>query len=158
MRYLLWGQDGRCFNHGKSTSHSPISSLLTHASQHYYDSQVGACGCGSGGTMSSWQTGDGSKLYTAAGSPNLFGSGSTWCGSGCGVCYELTNLGSLPAAGEGDCTGSGDVITVMITNLCPTDGNAQWCSVPDQYGFPAHFDIMSQGGPNGWSKFSLSSR
>lgn len=56
----------------------------------------------------------------------------------------------------GDCTGAGETITVMITNLCPAQGNAQWCSVPDQYGFGAHFDIMSQAGPGGWSEFVFS--
>lgn len=102
--------------------------------------------------MAQWQSGAaGTNVFTAAGSPNLFGGSSTWCGSGCGQCYELTNLGALPAVNKGDCTGAGQTITVMITNLCPVNGNEEWCSVPDSYGFPAHFDIMSKGGPNGWS-------
>ncbi len=106
--------------------------------------------------MDSWQSNPGDKLYTAAGSQTLFGGSGSWCGSGCGTCYELTNMGSIAATGQGECTGAGQTITVMITNLCPANGNAQWCSVPDSYGFPAHFDIMSQtGGPSGWSKLLL---
>lgn len=105
--------------------------------------------------MASWQTGDGNTIFTAAGSQNLFGGSGSWCGSGCGQCYELTNAGYVAAEGQGDCTGKGETITVMITNLCPANGNAQWCSQPaDQYGYGAHFDILSQGGPRGWSKSS----
>ena len=108
--------------------------------------------------MASWQTGDGSTIFTAAGSQNLFGGSGSWCGSGCGQCYELTNSGYIAAEGQGSCTGAGDTITVMITNLCPANGNAQWCSQPtDQYGYGAHFDILSQNGPAGWSKSSLPS-
>ncbi len=107
--------------------------------------------------MASWQAGDGSTVFTAAGSQNLFGGSGSWCGSGCGQCYELTNVGYVAGEGQGDCTGAGDKITVMITNLCPADGNAQWCSQPtDQYGYGAHFDILSQGGPAGWSKSMIS--
>lgn len=40
----------------------------------------------------------------------------------------------------------------MVTNLCPAEGNTQWCSQPEnEYGFGAHFDIMSQGAPGGWN-------
>lgn len=103
--------------------------------------------------MSSWQASAGAQLFTAAGSQSLFDSGSSsWCGSGCGKCYKLTNVGAVAASGQGDCTGAGDSITVMVTNLCPANGNEQWCSQPsNQYGYGAHFDIMSQGGPNGWN-------
>ena len=127
--------------------------------QNYFDGQMGACGCGTGSgasqQMSQWQTGDGKTIYTAAGSQNLFGGSGTWCGSGCGQCYELTNTGYLPAFEMGTCNGAGETITVMITNLCPQQGNEQWCSQPtDQYGYTAHFDIMSQDLPLGsWSKF-----
>ena len=102
--------------------------------------------------MASWQANPGSGLYTAAGSQNLFGGSGSWCGSGCGTCYELTNTGSIAADGQGDCTGAGDTITVLVSNLCPANGNEQWCSVPNQFSYPAHFDIMSQDGPQGWSK------
>ena len=35
----------------------------------------------------------------------------------------------------------------MVTNLCPYNGNAQWCPQPggtNQYGYSYHFDIMAQ--------------
>lgn len=35
----------------------------------------------------------------------------------------------------------------MVTNLCPNDGNAQWCPTvggTNQYGYSYHFDIMAQ--------------
>ncbi|KAI9851595.1 MAG: hypothetical protein M1824_002600 [Vezdaea acicularis] len=99
--------------------------------------------------MSPWQASLGTNLYTAAGSTAIFG-GSDWCGSGCGTCYELTNTGTSPP-GQGSGAGAGETITVLVTNECPAVGNEQWCSTPNQYGFGAHFDIMSQGGPNGWN-------
>lgn len=122
---------------------------------HYFDGQIGACGCSTGGHMSPWQASTGSPtLFTAASSQNLFapGSGSSYCGSGCGKCYKLTNVGEIAAAGQGDCTGSGESITIMVTNLCPANGNQQWCAQPkNQYGYGAHFDIMSHAGPKGWN-------
>ena len=138
--------------------------LLT-SLQHYWDGQKGACGCGTGtggGTVYPWQESPGPGLFTAAASQNLFdGAGSTgsYCGTGCGKCYNVTNLGYIAATGEGDCTGAGQSITVMVTNLCPANGNQQWCAQPkNEYDFPAHFDIMqassSAGGPMGWSKSS----
>ena len=36
----------------------------------------------------------------------------------------------------------------MVTNLCPNNGNAQWCPAvggKNQYGFGYHFDINAQG-------------
>lgn len=105
--------------------------------------------------MSSWQASAGEKIYTAAGSQNLFaGSGSTssWCGSGCGKCYKLTNVGAVAADRMGDCTGAKQSITVMVTNLCPAQGNAEWCAQPkNKYEFESHFDIMSKDGPEGWN-------
>ena len=153
----------------KSAPTTPVSPLLTPGTcaayigskagyattTHYYDGQVGACGCSTGTAMSPWQASPGSpNLYTAAGSQNLFApsSPSSWCGSGCGKCYTLTNAGAIAASGQGDCTGAGDTITVMVTNLCPANGNEQWCAQPEnRYGFGAHFDIMSQAGPAGWN-------
>jgi endoglucanase len=35
----------------------------------------------------------------------------------------------------------------MVTNLCPNNGNAQWCPAvggANQYGYSYHFDIMAQ--------------
>jgi endoglucanase len=36
----------------------------------------------------------------------------------------------------------------MVTNLCPNNGNEQWCPAvggTNQYGYGYHFDIMAQG-------------
>eukprot|EP00026_Physarum_polycephalum_P020015 Phypoly_transcript_22333.p1 GENE.Phypoly_transcript_22333~~Phypoly_transcript_22333.p1 ORF type:complete len:184 (+),score=11.01 Phypoly_transcript_22333:28-579(+) len=103
----------------------------------YWDGQMGACGCGtSGSNPFSWQWNN----YTEAGSLPIFGSG-TWCGSGCGKCYQLTPTGYSPTGGTG--CGNCNPITVMITNLCPQQGNEQWCTYPvNQYGYGAHFDLM----------------
>ncbi|KAI4181829.1 MAG: hypothetical protein L6R41_006380 [Letrouitia leprolyta] len=103
---------------------------------------------------------DSPGLFTTAASQNLYdgqGSSGSYCGTGCGKCYNVTNLGYIAAPGQGDCTGAGQSITVMVTNLCPAAGNQQWCAQPtNRYNYPAHFDIMqassSAGGPQGWSK------
>ncbi|ROV92627.1 hypothetical protein VPNG_09877 [Cytospora leucostoma] len=114
----------------------------------YYDGTEGACGCGTSGGCYSWQTGISSGVYTAAGSQALFGSdGSTWCGSGCGACYKLTSTGSAPCSTCGTGGASGESIVVMVTNLCPSDSNAQWCPQvggTNDYGYSYHFDIMAQ--------------
>jgi len=37
----------------------------------------------------------------------------------------------------------------MVTNLCPYNGNQQWCPNPgatNQYGYGAHFDLLDTGG------------
>jgi len=130
-----------------ATPYTPLSCLLT-LPQKYSSGGGTACGCNLGSSL-------GSNIYTAAGSQNLFGGSGSWCGTGCGNCYELTNAGSLPYANAGGCIGAGDKITVVITDLCPANGNQQWCSVPDSYGFPAHFDI--NGGPAGWGESVLPS-
>ncbi|MDI1491565.1 MAG: hypothetical protein OHK93_002774 [Ramalina farinacea] len=148
---------GGTVNSGACTAFSASSKKGYATTTHYYDGQEGACGCGTNGALSPWQaTPDSSStLFTAAGSQSLFGGSGSWCGSGCGTCYKLTNANYIAASGQGDCTGAGDSITVMITNLCPADGNQQWCGGQggsgNQYGFGAHFDIMSQGGPKGWN-------
>lgn len=41
-------------------------------------------------------------------------------------------------------------MTVMMTNRCPQEGNEQWCSSPDKFGFDGHFDIMAKDKPMGW--------
>ncbi|KAG8998431.1 hypothetical protein FRB94_006899 [Tulasnella sp. JGI-2019a] len=110
----------------------------------YNDGTLGACGCGT--TFNSL-----SGVYTAAGSPSIFGSG-TWCGSGCGKCYTLSSTGvSPPGQGTGSKTPSS--ILVVVTNLCPNAGNANWCPVAgsvNAYGYSAHFDINSGSGNGGF--------
>ncbi|KAI0439839.1 glycoside hydrolase [Xylaria telfairii] len=113
----------------------------------YYDGQEGACGCGNQSGAFGWQLG-GPGFYTAAGSQALFApNGATWCGSGCGQCYQLTSTGNAPCQGCGTGGAAGQSIVVMVTNLCPFNGNQQWCPQPggrNQYGYEYHFDIMAQ--------------
>ncbi|CRG91956.1 hypothetical protein PISL3812_09010 [Talaromyces islandicus] len=115
---------------------------------HYYDGQEGACGCGTSSGADPWQLGISDNVYTAAGSQALFDtSGSSWCGAGCGTCYNLTSTGSSPCDGCGTGGVAGDSIIVMVTNLCPYNGNQQWCPQPgskNEYGYSYHFDIMAQ--------------
>ncbi|KAI1293922.1 glycoside hydrolase [Xylaria venustula] len=113
----------------------------------YYDGQEGACGCGSTSGAFSWSLGS-DGFYTAAASQALFdSSNSTWCGAGCGTCYQLTSTGSAPDSSAGTGGVSGQSIIVMVTNLCPYNGNQQWCPEvggSNQYGYQYHFDIMAE--------------
>ena len=94
------------------------------------------------------QSGISSGLYTAAASQALYdSSGLSWCGTGCGKCYQLTSTGNSPCSSCGTGGASGKSIIVMVTNLCPNNGNAQWCPTvggTNQYGYSYHFDIMAQ--------------
>ncbi|RFU79622.1 glycoside hydrolase family 45 [Trichoderma arundinaceum] len=115
----------------------------------YYDGQEGACGCGSSSSGAfPWQLGISSGVYTAAGSQALFDTaGASWCGAGCGKCYKLTSTGEAPCPTCGLGGVAGQSIIVMVTNLCPNNGNAQWCpnvGGTNQYGYKYHFDIMAK--------------
>ncbi|RLL94128.1 hypothetical protein CFD26_103415 [Aspergillus turcosus] len=114
----------------------------------YYDGQEGACGCGTSSGAYSWQLGISNGVYTAAGSQALFDTaGASWCGAGCGKCYNLTSTGNSPCSGCGTGGVAGESIIVMVTNLCPYNGNQQWCPQvggTNQYGYSYHFDIMAQ--------------
>ncbi|EHK18650.1 glycoside hydrolase family 45 protein [Trichoderma virens Gv29-8] len=115
----------------------------------YYDGQEGACGCGSSSSgAASWQLGISSGVYTAAGSQALYDTaGASWCGAGCGKCYKLTSTGQAPCSTCGTGGVAGQSIIVMVTNLCPNNGNAQWCPTvggTNQYGYSYHFDIMAK--------------
>jgi len=132
---------------GCSGSPSTHNGLPCASTTRYWDDQMGACGCGNGATPWSWQYTD----YTAAGSQAIFDDSSstssepTWCGGGCGTCYELTPTGDCPTGSP--CAPNSNPITVMVTNLCPNNGNAQWCPNPgqvNQYGYGAHFDLMDE--------------
>ncbi|KAL6852129.1 endoglucanase-5 [Trichoderma novae-zelandiae] len=114
----------------------------------YYDGLEGACGCGSNsGGAFPWQAGIGNGVYTAAGSQALYDTaGASWCGAGCGKCYQLTSTGQSPCSSCGTGGVAGQSIIVMVTNLCPNNGNAQWCPVvggTNQYGYSYHFDIQA---------------
>jgi hypothetical protein len=93
------------------------------------------------------QSSIGSGIYTAAASQSIYDSGGlSWCGSGCGKCYQLTSTGNAPCSTCGSGGAAGQSIIVMVTNLCPNSGNAQWCANPggsNQYGYQYHFDIMA---------------
>ncbi|KAH8124082.1 non-ribosomal peptide synthetase [Trichoderma asperelloides] len=115
----------------------------------YFDGQEGACGCGAAnGANFPWQLGISSGVYTAAGSQALYDTaGASWCGAGCGKCYNLTSTGEAPCSSCGTGGVAGQSIIVMVTNLCPNNGNAQWCPTvggTNQYGYSYHFDIMAQ--------------
>jgi endoglucanase len=87
-------------------------------------------------------------VYTAAGSQALFDTdGATWCGGGCGKCYNLTSTGSAPCSTCGNGEAAGASIIVMVTDLCPFNGNEQWCPAvggDNKYGYSYHFDIMAE--------------
>ncbi len=119
-----------CHYSGKRPTETNQTSAASE--QRYYDGSKGACGCGpaSGGQNFPWQLGIATGVYTAAGSQALFGGSGTWCGSGCGTCYNLTSTGKAPCSSCGTGGDAGKTITVMITNLCPNNGNAQWCPNP----------------------------
>ena len=73
-------------------------------------------------------------------------AGASWCGAGCGLCFQLTSTGAAPCQTCGTGGANGTSIVVMVTNLCPNAGNAQWCPNPgqeNQYGYEYHFDIMA---------------
>ncbi|EED15895.1 endoglucanase-5 precursor, putative [Talaromyces stipitatus ATCC 10500] len=115
----------------------------------YYDGQEGACGCGGSSGLDSWQVGSSSTgFYTAAGSQALFDTdGSSWCGGGCGKCYNLTSTGTSACNGCGEGGVAGESIIVMVTNLCPYNGNEKWCpsvGSKNDYGYSYHFDIMAE--------------
>jgi len=114
----------------------------------YFDGQMGACGCGTGNSSPfSWQW----TSHTAAGSQLIYDAGgSSWCGAGCGTCYELIPSGDCLYGGG--CATFTAPITIMVTNRCPYQGNEQWCPNPgntNQYGYGAHFDLMDYN-MEGW--------
>lgn len=88
---------------------------------------------------------------TAAGGPSIIDG---YCGTGCGACYILTSTGKPPCdtdACKVSAASAGESVTVMVTNSCPTQGNEQWCSVPNKFGYGAHFDLAVQ--PAGWGEW-----
>lgn len=40
---------------------------------------------------------------------------------------------------------------IMATNSCPAQGNEQWCTSPNKFGYKAHFDLAVA--PPGWGEF-----
>merc|ERR1711872_665306 len=104
----------------------------------YHDGYQGACGCGSGsgaGRGYPWNI----NGYTLALNEARFGA--SWCGRACGRCVKVTTTGGhVPWMGRP--TREGQVKYFMITNLCPANGNEQWCKGnTNTYGYEAHFDF-----------------
>jgi len=105
----------------------------------YWDDYKGACGCGTGtgnGIPFPWQY----QIITAAASNSIFGSGE-WCGDGCGKCFAITPTGGY-VDGQGTAPPNLTTQVMMVTNLCPSQYNTQWCTSPNDYGYMAHFDLM----------------
>jgi endoglucanase len=96
----------------------------------------------------SLQLGISSGVYTAAPSQAIYDSGGKiWCGSGSGKCYKLISTGKAPCNGCGSGGAAGQSIVVMATNLCPHNGNEQWCPAvggTNNCGYSYHFDIMAK--------------
>lgn len=133
---LTFGQatpTGVCTGYPKMYNGLPCASTTR-----YWDGQMGACGCGTGNEAPfSWQW----TLGTAAGSAPIYGSG-TWCGSGCGKCYQLTPT-AVGASPDGRGAPNLTPLVIKVTNLCPYTGNEQWCAYDiNTYGYDAHFDLM----------------
>jgi len=130
---LVNGQTTVCTGYPKMYNGLPCASTTR-----YWDGQMGACGCGTGNTDPfSWQW----TLPTAAASAPIFGS-ATWCGTGCGKCYQLTPT-AIGASPEGTGAPSLTSVIVKITNLCPYTGNEVWCAYDiNSFGYDAHFDLM----------------
>ena len=118
-----------------------------------------ACGC-----SGPWQVPNGGTVLTAATSFPIYGddAGETYCGSGCGQCFELENTGNVPCPdsgyqGCGDTSQhKGEKVIVLITNSCPIKGNEAWCTSPNPHGYAYHFDIAVpygvEQGANDWGK------
>ncbi|KAF8817487.1 endoglucanase [Phlegmacium glaucopus] len=110
-------------------------------------------GCGS---PACGKTGSG---FTAAMNQLAFGAPpGLGAGDACGRCFSLTGTSDpySPAF-----TGPFNSIVVMVTDLCPIQGNEEWCgqstSNPiNQHGKPFHFDICEDTG--GASAFFPSGR
>jgi len=78
--------------------------------------------------------------YSAAVSQNLYGAGQG-VGPACGGCWQIS--GDTDSSGQP--LSSPQTIVVMVTNLCPADGNSL-CSQPNlastnQYGAQVNFDL-----------------
>ena len=80
--------------------------------------------------------------FTAAISQNEYGVGpGAGRGPACGTCYKLTVDSTASGQREASKT-----ITVTVNNLCPAQGNEQWCSMgsngTNSYGAQVHFDLV----------------
>ncbi|GLB41749.1 putative mannan endo-1,4-beta-mannosidase activity [Lyophyllum shimeji] len=90
--------------------------------------------------------------FTAAMNQLAFGSGpGLGAGDACGRCFAITGTADPFSPSY---TGPFHSIVVKVTDLCPVQGNVEWCgqttSNPNnQHGKPFHFDICQDtGGAN----------
>ena len=115
---------------------SPMPSSGRATATHYdVGSPPRACNCHTG--VNNYPSAAISEYWFGVG-PNE-GSGPV-----CGRCYNLTVVGDpyspqnpVPAASP---------LFVKAVDLCPHQGNEQWCmatSQPNQFGYPGHFDVAT---------------
>ncbi|KAI0738628.1 endoglucanase V-like protein [Daedaleopsis nitida] len=103
---------------------------------HYSGCSQPACGIAASG-------------YTAAISQLAFGSGpGLGPGDACGRCFAVTANADPYSPAYG---GPFKTIVVKVTDLCPLQGNQEWCgqsrsAADNQHGAPVHFDICEDTG------------
>ncbi|RPD53383.1 endoglucanase V-like protein [Lentinus tigrinus ALCF2SS1-7] len=91
--------------------------------------------------------------YSAAVSQLTFGSGpGLGPGDACGRCFALT--GTKDPYSPSYSGPFGQSIVVKVTDLCPVQGNQEWCGQTqsnqnNQHGEPVHFDICEDTGGAG---------
>jgi len=90
--------------------------------------------------------------YTAAINQLAFGSAAgAGAGDACGRCFAVTGKADPYSPGY---TGPFKSIVVKVTDLCPVNGNVEWCGQTQSnhnnaHGQPFHFDICDDtGGSN----------
>ncbi|EIW79103.1 glycoside hydrolase family 45 protein [Coniophora puteana RWD-64-598 SS2] len=90
--------------------------------------------------------------FTAAMSQLAFGSASgLGAGDACGRCFAVTGSADPYSPGF---TGPFSTVVVKITDLCPAQGNEEWCgqsqsSPTNQHGASVHFDLCEDSGAAG---------
>ncbi|KAN0121004.1 RlpA-like double-psi beta-barrel-containing domain containing protein, partial [Russula decolorans] len=85
--------------------------------------------------------------YTAAVNTFAFGANSA-SGDACGRCFKITSNKDPYTPSY---SGPFNSIVVRVSNLCPIDGNQEWCgqtaSHPvNQFGASMHFDLCGDSG------------
>ncbi|KAH9173533.1 RlpA-like double-psi beta-barrel-protein domain-containing protein-containing protein [Lactarius sanguifluus] len=87
--------------------------------------------------------------YTAAMNQLAFGAPSgLGPGDACGRCFKVTGCADPYSPGK---EGPFKSIIVKVTDLCPVEGNEQWCgqtayNTTNSFGQSAHFDLCQESG------------
>ncbi|KAI9446029.1 endoglucanase V-like protein [Lactarius indigo] len=90
--------------------------------------------------------------YTAAMNQLSFGAPSgLGAGDACGRCFKVTGSADPYTPSN---KGPFKSIIVKVTNLCPIEGNEQWCgqtvsNTTNSFGQSAHFDLCQESGASG---------